>query len=127
MRLCNIFTLKLQNTQDRVAPIKRCVSKMQQTASMAVSCSLLIETVSPGGKGIVQWQTQLPNDTGMYTTLANKTRKQSATPPKPSTINPHLFSLIYVASFHKCWSTVVLALRTSPYSCSKFLQSLFGP
>lgn len=119
---CNIFTLKLQNAQDRVVPIKKClrwhVSKMQQIASTAVLCTHCHCTDQdfgcPEGKQILHWQAQLPQGTGMHTTLSNKTRKQSTTPPKPSTINPCLFSLTCVASFHKHWSTIALALCTSP-------------
>lgn len=127
MRLCNIFTLKLQNTQDRVAPIKRRFKNATDCFHGSVVHTFDQDFVSPGSKGIVQWQMQQPRDTGIHTILANKTRKQSASPPKPSTINPHLFSLIYMTSFHKHWSTIVLALHTLPYSCSKFLHSLFGP
>lgn len=70
---------------------------MQQIASTAVLCTHCHCTDqdfgSPEGKRIVHWQTQLPYGTGMHTTLSNKTRKQSTTPPKPSTINPCLLAL----------------------------------
>lgn len=68
MILCNIFTLKLQNTQDRVVPIKKHlrwhISEMQQVVSMAVLYTHCYCTdqdfSSPETKKIVQWQTLAP-------------------------------------------------------------------
>lgn len=97
-----------------MVPIKKrlslCVSKMQQTASMAVLythryCSRLRLCLSRGHENCAMAEIQLPHGTGLHATLpaANTTRKQRATPPKPSTINLCLFSHIYVASFLQAW------------------------
>lgn len=82
--------------------------KNATTASMAVLythhyCSRLRLCLSRGQENCAMAEIQLPHGTGLHATLAaaNKTRKQRATPPKPSTINLCLFSQIYVASFYK--------------------------
>lgn len=115
-----------------MVPIKKrlslCVSKMQQTASMAVLythryCSRLRLCLSRGHENCAMAEIQLPHGTGLHATLpaANTTRKQRATPPKPSTINLCLLAIFMWQAFTS------MAICTPLYPGKKCLQRKFGP